>query len=230
MPTDLLLSSGFLAFARQCGFLTAVEEAGLEVDGVFGTSSGALAGALWSAGMSADQVAAELRRQVPIAMMRPNLAFWTGAFTMAPVVARLREVLPPTFADLERPFGVGVQGPDGGHVWLTEGDLPAAVVASCSMPYVFRPVEVGGVPWRDGGAADRLGFAGWRTLRGERSVLVHLVERTAGVDGTDDLADIPVVRTPRSGANFFSLGDFDEQRDEARARTVAVLQSEQSRK
>ena len=43
---DLVLSSGFLAFARQAGFLEAVEQLGLAVDGVCGTSSGALAGAL----------------------------------------------------------------------------------------------------------------------------------------------------------------------------------------
>ncbi len=223
MPTDLLLSSGFLAFARQCGFLAAVEERGVDVDGVFGTSSGALAGALWASGMTAAEVAAELSRQTPLSMVRPNPAFWTGALTMGPALARLRAVLPPTFAGLGRPFGVGVQAPDGTHAWLTEGDLPAAVVASCSMPWLFAPVAVGGVSWRDGGAVDRLGFRGWRALRGGREVLLHLVERTAGVDGTDDLDGHVVVRTPRSGATLWSLGDFAGQLEEARQRALAEL-------
>ena len=46
---DLVLSSGFLAFARHAGFLRAVEQLELPVEGLCGTSSGALSGALWAA-------------------------------------------------------------------------------------------------------------------------------------------------------------------------------------
>ena len=41
---DLVLSSGFLAFALHAGFLQAVEDVGLPVRGVMGTSAGALIG------------------------------------------------------------------------------------------------------------------------------------------------------------------------------------------
>lgn len=53
---DLVLSSGFLAFAYHSGFLEAVAEAGIRVRGVMGTSSGALSGALYSAGYSPIEV------------------------------------------------------------------------------------------------------------------------------------------------------------------------------
>jgi predicted acylesterase/phospholipase RssA len=52
---DLVLSSGFLAFASHSGFLKAVDKAGLPVGGVMGTSAGALSGSLYSAGYSPDQ-------------------------------------------------------------------------------------------------------------------------------------------------------------------------------
>jgi NTE family protein len=222
---DLLLSSGFLAFARQCGFLAAVEDLGLEVDGVYGTSSGAMCGALWAAGMPAADIIAELSRDRPITQVRPSLTPWRGLFTMDPVVRRLRALLPATFAELPRPFGVGVRGPDGRQAWITEGDLPAAVAASCSMPWVFVPVEVGGVAWQDGGAVDRLGYAGWRRLRGQRAVVVHQVARTAGTDGGDDLSALPVARSPRSGASFFSLGDVAGQVAESRTIALAALRT-----
>lgn len=53
---DLVLSSGFLAFAYHAGFLEAVSDAGITVRGVMGTSSGALAGSLFCAGYSPLEV------------------------------------------------------------------------------------------------------------------------------------------------------------------------------
>lgn len=53
---DVVLSSGFLAFASHSGFLKAIDGAGLVVGGVMGTSAGALTGSLYSAGYSPEQV------------------------------------------------------------------------------------------------------------------------------------------------------------------------------
>lgn len=53
---DLVLSSGFLAFASHSGFLKAVNEAEVNVGGVMGTSAGALSGSLYSAGYSPKKV------------------------------------------------------------------------------------------------------------------------------------------------------------------------------
>ena len=106
---------------------------------------------------------------------------------------------------------------------LTRGPLPLAVAASCAIPGVFAPVEVEGELFADGGYADRLMYAPWRAWRGDRRVLAHLVDRSKGVDPTDDLSAVPVVRTPRSGASFFSLGDVGAQVEEARGRAVEVI-------
>jgi predicted acylesterase/phospholipase RssA len=57
---DLVLSSGFLAFANHCGFLAAVDEVGLPVNAVMGTSAGALSGSLYCAGYSPVQVRPQL--------------------------------------------------------------------------------------------------------------------------------------------------------------------------
>ncbi|MCB9781123.1 MAG: patatin-like phospholipase family protein [Alphaproteobacteria bacterium] len=226
---DLILSSGFLAFARQAGVLSAVEAAEaagrLSIDGVCGTSSGALAGSLWASGMSAAQVAAELAGQTPLSMVALHLQPWRGLFAMDRVIARLAEVLPPTFEDLPRPFAVGVIDRQGRPHLLRSGPLAPAVAASCAMPYVFRPVEIEGRLWQDGGAKDRLGLDGWRAWRGQRPLLVHLVSPTHGPAEEPPLHDVTLVRTPASGASFLSLGDFEGQRAEAEglARTALGL-------
>lgn len=222
MAVDLVLSSGFLAFSRQAAFLAAVEDAGLPVDGLCGTSSGALAGALWASGLSADAVLAELTARVPLATVALHARPWRGLLSMGPVIARLRDVLPATFEALPRPFGVGVVTP-AGHAVLTSGPLPEAVAASCAIPWLFAPVDIAGVACADGGVADRTGLAAWRAHRGERPTILHLVERTSGAIGGALPDDVRVVRSPRSGAKLWSLGDIAGQFADSRARCHASL-------
>ena len=225
MGRDLILSSGFLAFARHCGFLCAVEQSGLEVGAICGTSSGALAAALWAAGMSAARIGEELSARAPARSLRPSLRPWRGLFRIQPVVARLRGLLPATFGELQRPLGVGAMDRDGAHHLLTDGPLPEAVAASCAIPVVFQPVTLGGRRLWDGGAVDRLGLDGWRGWRPGRQALVHWVEGTRGKEPATGLDGLEIVRTPPSGASFFSLGEFDAQVEQARALTAAALAS-----
>jgi NTE family protein len=226
MTVDLVLSSGFLAFARQAGFLTAVEQSGLEVDGVGGTSSGALGGAVWASGMSAAEVGAKLSAQAPIRLFRPSWTPWRGLLSLRHVVAQLREWLPPTFEELPRPFGVGVRRPDGSAGIVTAGPLPEAVAASCAIPGVFTPVEVEGESLQDGGVVDRTALAAWTARRGPRRTALHLVARSgSGVEPEGPLPDaVCIVRTARSGARFWDLGDFPAQLEEARAAAAAAFQ------
>jgi len=219
---DLVLSSGFLAFARHCGFLRAVEESGVEVEGLCGTSSGALVAAMWAAGIPAEEIAEKLSSRRPLSLLRPTLTPWRGLFSLRALVSLVHNWLPPTFAELGHPLAVGVMSADGRGMLLSEGRLAEAVAASCAVPYLFMPVEVDGVPYRDGGAVDRLALEPWRTLRGGRRQLIHLVARSAGAE-TSLPGDVPLVQTPRSGASFWSLGDFHGQLEEARRSTCAVL-------
>jgi predicted acylesterase/phospholipase RssA len=223
MRQDLVLSSGFLAFARHVGFLRAVEEAGVEVDAVCGTSSGALVAALWAAGVPAEEIGRELSARPPIRWMRLSLMPWRGLFRIEPVIARLRQLLPATFAELRRPLGVGVMDRGNAHHLLTDGPLPEAVAASCAIPLIFQPVWLAGRRLSDGGAVDRLGLSVWRRWRPGRCALLHWVEGTRGKEPSPDLEGLRIVRTPPSGASFFNLKEFDSQVLEARSATAAAV-------
>ncbi len=227
---DLVLSSGFLAFGRHLGVLAAVEDAGLEIDAVCGTSSGALMGALWCAGLSPDEILEEATRWRPLRWLRPNPWVWRGLFSMDAALAHLRTLLPSSFSDLARPFAVGVRGPDRRHRLISEGALPEAVMASCAMPWIFagRSLDAaGGARCQDGGAVDRVGLASWRRWRGgKRPTVVHIVNRTAGARDEGDLGDALVIRTPASGASFLSLGDVGGRMAEARVVAAAALEDD----
>lgn len=221
-PLDLVLSSGFLAFGAQAGFLAGIEALGWPVDGICGTSSGALAGALWSAGLPARRLLDVLADAPPLARVRPSRRPWQGVLSLAPVVAHLRRFLPTRIEELHRPFGVGVVR-DGVHAVVTSGPLAEAVAASCAMPYVFAPLDIDGVACSDGGAADRLGLAPWRALRGPRPTVLHLVERSHGPAEAEIPADVRVVRSPRSGARLWSLGPVHERFELTRRITILAL-------
>ena len=223
MTVDLLLSSGFLAFGRQTGFLQGVEDCGLEVGAVVGTSSGALAGALWAAGLSAREVFEALTERAPLVSVRPSWQPWRGLLSMSAVIRDLEDRLPATFAELPRPFAVGVMGPDGAHRLVREGPLPPAVAASCAIPTLFAPVRVHGEPCRDGGFTDRIGARAWRTWRGERTAVAHMVDRSGGTDADPGTGDLLVVRSGRSFAKLWDLGDVATRFEETRMSTVTAI-------
>ncbi len=220
---DLVLSSGFLAFARHAGVLRAVERARVPIGAVCGTSSGALVGALWAAGHDSEAIVALVAGLAPWRLLRPHLLPWQGLFAMSALQRFLRVHLPSDFASLRTPLAVGVVDAARRFQLLTTGDLPSAVAASCAMPYVFVPIQRAGLALADGGTSDRVGLAAWRDWRPQRQALVHQVLRTAGKDVVHDRTGTWWVQTPRSGASFLSLGDVQGQVNEADALAEPVV-------
>lgn len=220
---DVLLSSGFLAFARHLGFLDALRQQDIQPDAIVGTSSGAMVGALHLAGLSADDIATTVASRAPLRDIRPSLTPWRGLFSLKKVQDKLSEVLPERFEDLPLPFAVGVVDAQG-HRLITSGPLVPAVIASCAMPRVFTAIQVGDAVCYDGGAVDRLAVEPWRKWRPNQEGIAHWVQRTAGQDVDVDLTGLTIVQTPRSGAKLWSLGDFQGQREEASACTRTALQ------
>jgi predicted acylesterase/phospholipase RssA len=220
---DVILSSGFLAFASHIGFLRALEEADVSVEGLCGTSSGALVGAMWMSGMSTSDIETELFRDMPLSQISFHVRFWQGLFSLRKLQDRLQELLPELFTDINAPFGVGVCTLDWESRIMMNGPVVDFVVASCSIPYLFSSVDIGGVRYCDGGAADRIGAAGWKEIRSEKEYLVHLVERSRGAKKEAGLSGCFVVRSPRSGASFFSFGDYKMRIERTRINTHEML-------
>jgi len=221
---DLLLSSGYLAFARHVGFLRELEREPLEVEAVVGTSSGALVGALWAAGHRGEALIELLSARPPLSYLKLSVV-GGGLFSLSPMIDFLREQLPERFEELPIPLAVGVVDKMSRYQLITEGSLPEAVAASCAVPYLFCPVELNGRRLRDGGVSDRVGWEAWRAWRSERQpsdALVHWVERSHGRDVSLP-AEARVVSSPRSGAHLWGLGDFRAQVEESAAVTRSLF-------
>ena len=104
---------------------------------------------------------------------------------------------------------------------VTKGNLVDALAASCAVPYMFCPMPFQGIMYRDGGFADRIGLKTWKEIRPdpEQELCAHIVDRSNGVANEEGLDGVKVIRTPRSFASLFSMGDFKGQLVEAAALT-----------
>lgn len=168
-------SGGATKGIAHLGVLKAMEELGLKPDIFVGASTGAIAGAFFAQGITADEMVDWLR---PFWMRRdkqgalkgryflgaPNAEQWrspgwlsSGLFSIDRFEQFLRERLPVNdFRHLERPLLVTATDVDGrGRVVFGKGyieDVPIsqAVAASSCVPVLFRPYRIGDRYYMDG--------------------------------------------------------------------------------
>ena len=172
-PFTLVLSAGFFGFFAHTGFLQTLEELELEPDRVVGASAGALAGGLWSAGLSARQLQEELARLRRSDFWDPGLPLG-GLLKGQRFEGMLERIVASQdvryFEDCVRPFSAVVFDLLSRQTrCIDRGQLVPAIRASCAVPFMFRPVRVG---WRycvDGGLLDRPALSGTR----EGECVVH---------------------------------------------------------
>lgn len=150
----LALGGGGARGFAHVGVLRELERAGVCVDVVVGTSVGALIGALYADGHTADEVATlamEVERDDffdfgPRSLLAGGLA--RGKRIEGFVASHTRtaaiEDLPTRFA------AVAVVLRTGEVTVFDHGPVARAVRASCTIPGVFAPVEIDGVTYVDG--------------------------------------------------------------------------------
>lgn len=159
-PFALAMSSGFFSFFAHTGVLGALTDRGHVPSSVSGSSAGALVGGAWAAGVSPDELAAQL-----VALRRDD--FWDPAFGAGLLAGKrfdalLRTLLPVTSMRACRvPLQISVFAiARRATEVLHDADLVHAIRASCAVPGLFHPVRIGPRAYWDGGILDRPGLAG----------------------------------------------------------------------
>lgn len=151
----LALSGGGARGLAHIGALEAFLEAGLDFQVVAGTSMGAIVGALFAAGKTPEEMLHIARRTPWLGLL--GLSPREGIFSRKKLKDFLAEHLPPSFAELRRPLVVtAVDVVSGRLLFLTQGDLVSAVLASAAFPGLLTPVEREGRLLFDGGVLDNL--------------------------------------------------------------------------
>jgi NTE family protein len=153
----LVLGGGAVLGAAHIGVLQALDEAGVEVTHVAGTSMGALVGALYAFGLSGKEIealAGELRWPDVTRFFPSRL----GLLSMDRLESLLRRHLGRVkMEDARIPVAlVATDIASGEKVVMKTGDLATAATASACVPGLFIPVEREGRLLVDGGLLENL--------------------------------------------------------------------------
>ena len=138
----LALSGGAARGFAHLGVLKVLAEHNIPVDCIAGCSAGSFAGAAYASGMTIEEIT-EFSRQINWRTIAGFSYSPKGILSNAPMGNFIKQHFPhKDFADLPIPFtAVACDLETGKEVWISEGDLPFAVRASCAIPGVFMPLE-----------------------------------------------------------------------------------------
>ncbi len=151
-PLGIVLSGGGARGVAHVGVLEALREHGFEPDCASGTSSGAIAGALWAAGYDGPEMLRFFEERSPfrlskLAVRKP------GIIDTDKVVSDFRDYFPEDrFEALGKKLYVTATDLVQARMDVFEsGPLIAPLLASSAFPGVFTPTEIDGHYYSDGG-------------------------------------------------------------------------------
>jgi NTE family protein len=161
MKADVVCSGGGANFVMVAGAMDCLVSAGIEPTGLFGTSAPTLTFAPMACGHHPRDLKEVAKELTPGKVIRKNWRpFTPGIFHLDKVVDVLKPLTPPTFKDCDIPLTVVTTDSDTGEtVYFSTEDTPGACVAravqaSCSVPWLFRHVTIGGRRLVDGGVTN----------------------------------------------------------------------------
>lgn len=215
-PFSLAMSSGFFGFFAHAGVLSVLEEERLAPARASGSSAGALVVAAHAAGLSSAELVVELARLERAHFWDPGplLGLLQGGLLRGELFRQRLEALLPvrTFDACRIPLAISTFDvrTRRTHV-IDRGELGSAIVASCAVPGLFRPVRREGRLLLDGGIRDRPGIEG--LPRGGRVLFHHLASRSPwrrtsdlALPRREGLVALVLEGLPRSGPDDLASG------------------------
>lgn len=156
----LALGSGGARGVAHIGVIYALEEAGIKPDFICGCSMGAVAGGCYASGMTAAQM-----RDTALGLKTRDLLDISPAFITRMAILRtkkledllLTQLGDIRIEDMKIPFKCIATDVYSGKLHVFDSGAAAlAIQASCTIPGVFRPVELEGELLVDGGVLCRV--------------------------------------------------------------------------
>ena len=177
----LALSSGAAKGLAHVGVIQVLEENGIEVDCIAGSSMGAYIGSIWAYGLNGEKLE-KLARELEgrwglLRLVDPALPPRRGFLHTRRTVARLRRSIGSAhFSELLRPLRILATHLETlERVVFSTGEVAAAVEASIAIPGVCVPVTLAGETYIDGGIADPLPVDVLEEMGIERIIAVNVI-------------------------------------------------------
>lgn len=155
----LVLGSGAALGLAHIGVIRVLEEEGIPIDVVAGSSMGASIAAFWATGKSSNQmekIVYTSRKKISLLSLRDLIFPASGLISDRRIMNLLSSYLgEKTFRDIKLPLKIVAVGFENREVVvLDSGKLIDAVRASISIPGIFKPKKKDGIHLIDGGILD----------------------------------------------------------------------------
>lgn len=153
----ITLSGGGARGIAHIGVLQALESAGIIPDVISGCSAGAMIGALYAEGFSPRQIYALIENKSIYSIIKMALPD-KGMMELGYFKKILNEnIKHDSFEQLKKPFFLSVTNLNSGECEIIgSGQLTDFVLASQSIPLVFKPQKIGNDLYVDGGVLNNL--------------------------------------------------------------------------
>lgn len=171
----LAMGGGFARGIAHVGVLKVLEEEGIPIRVVTGTSVGALIGASYCSGLCASELEEVARSVRFTTFARWTLSRYGFASNDRMVVFLTRTLRVQTFEELRIPLGVtATDFNTGDGVVFHSGPIIDPVRASCAYPGMFLPVNIRGRWLVDGMLSHPVPTRPLREMGAERVLAIHL--------------------------------------------------------
>ena len=153
----LVLSGGGARGFAHLGVLKALNDAGIYPDVISGTSAGALVGVLYADGYSPEEILKMMNASSSLHYVRPTVPR-EGLLQISGIERILVDNLrAKKFEDLKIPLFVTATDLNNGVAeYFSSGELLRPVIASASIPVLFKPVIINKIHYVDGGVLDNM--------------------------------------------------------------------------
>jgi NTE family protein len=167
-------AGGFKGFVH-IGVIRALEELGVEITHIGGSSIGSIVGglyALWGDIGKVEKTLLDYDKSKLADMFKTDIGLLQGVFKGDSFIGELDKLVGnANISDCLVPFvAVSVDINNGKKIYHTSGLLKDAIRASCSLPLVFQPYEFNGRQLVDGGLAESVPVEATKSI-GARTVL-----------------------------------------------------------
>jgi NTE family protein len=169
------LCGGVAYGVAHVGVLKALDEAGIHIDCLAGTSAGAIIAAAYASGLPVSRIE-EIGLETSWRQLFAFRPSRMGLVTSGPIEEYIRKYLKVhTFAELKKPLAVVTTDiRSGEEIIFTQGPLDKAVRASCTIPGIYAPVELEGHQLVDGGMAENVPVKALKSLGADVVIAVDL--------------------------------------------------------
>ena len=151
---NLVMSGGAIKGAAHLPLLEYIEERGLVINAISGTSAGALIGGFYASGKSPQEILHifKTNRLFKYSWIKPLAS---GVFNSMKFVNYLEGEMKKSFEELSLPLTVCATDMNKAEaIYFTEGDLWRKIIASCAVPGIFSAVKIDGHLYSDGAVMD----------------------------------------------------------------------------